>query len=361
MYFSHSHLKISAGVDSLNDAIKPQATVLAKIESDLGTQYTLSTANASQLTSISTSIQPLRPMIQRLESVTKDRFDKFENQVQINHSVTTNRLDILESRSEASTKVITELLSIFRHSEDRSLLMNQEHLEKRLVLSLLSKPSLLKDVQESLDFQHEEVKSIPDMSTSVSKHLNMSWARTMPGTSKCCGYITRRRVNEHVTRWYTFDFFAKETTTSVHRVGCPRYKSYTREHQKEFGITYAGLQRLCSAAVSVGLCLRYGSGGAGISPVFRYHYVVDQWQSPPFRILELLLTALFTNAIHTSAPKAQNVIMCSLSWIATAYDRKVATPWDVTTNRESLIDYTNETVRRPSNSSNAEPSLQKLL
>ncbi|KAJ3577525.1 hypothetical protein NPX13_g3041 [Xylaria arbuscula] len=276
----HSHLKISANIDYLNDSINRQGNLLAKIESDIDISQKVNTANASQLTSINTSIQPLQPLIQGLESVTKERFDKFENQMHTNHSITTSRLDVLESQSKA----MTEILNILKHSEDRSLPTHQEHIEKRLVLSLVSKPSLLRDVQESLDF-HDEVKSTSDLSTSILEGPDAWWTKPpLGGLRPCsCGNQNSQRpprasiwrsVNKRVTHRYPFRFFSEETIKSNRHSGCSHYTSNASDHTKMLETAFMGLHRLFSAAVSVGLCLRHGAGGASISPMFRYRYML---------------------------------------------------------------------------------------
>ncbi|KAI1365738.1 hypothetical protein F5Y08DRAFT_302993 [Xylaria arbuscula] len=342
----HSHLKISANIDYLNDSINRQGNLLAKIESDIDISQKVNTANASQLTSINTSIQPLQPLIQGLESVTKERFDKFENQMHTNHSITTSRLDVLESQSKA----MTEILNILKHSEDRSLPTHQEHIEKRLVLSLVSKPSLLRDVQESLDF-HDEVKSTSDLSTSILEGPDAWWTKPpLGGLRPCsCGNQNSQRpprasiwrsVNKRVTHRYPFRFFSEETIKSNRHSGCSHYTSNASDHTKMLETAFMGLHRLFSAAVSVGLCLRHGAGGASISPMFRYRYMVDEWQSPPFRILRLFKDAIYYRLpMSYSESSCQTIVISCLSWIATSYDRQVASPRDVISNDFSSIDY----------------------
>ncbi|KAK5628811.1 hypothetical protein RRF57_004526 [Xylaria bambusicola] len=367
-----------ANVDSLNDAIKHEAAAISKLELDIDANHKLLTTNATQLTDITSSIHPLVPMIQALESnidtthklidanttqltritsnvnplasmiesrvlVTRNLFDKFENQVYTNHSITTEQLGVLASHAEASAKATTEILGLLAHINKQLLPTNQEDILKQLVVSLVSKPSLLKDIQASLDLQQEE-KPSSITSTSISKQLSPISTRITPNTFKRCNCTSWRSVNEKRTRWRAFYFFSQKTTASIHRPGCPRYASDVPEHEQAVGITYAGLQRLCSAAVSVGLCLRYGAGGASISPMFRYHYVVDEYQSPPFRMVRVLQSAIYeyrsSQSIGPSCElNMERVLKAFLSWITVAYDKQVATPRDVTINGASLIDY----------------------
>ncbi|KAI0509426.1 hypothetical protein F5B22DRAFT_638062 [Xylaria bambusicola] len=364
----HSHLTISGNVESLNDAIKREAAAILNLESTTDTNNKLLTANSAQLTNISMSTEPLVPMIQALESnivtthqlvdanatqltsiatsieplapmiesrliVTRDRFNRFEDQVYTNHSVATDQLGVLRSHVEANTKATMEILDLLRHLNENSLHTNQERIIKQLVVSLVSKPSLLKDSHGSLDLQQEETSS-SIASTIISKHPSPVTTRRTPVTFSCCNCASWRSVNEKLTRWRTF-YFSKKTTASMHRPGCPRYAREAPEHEKTVGITYTGLQRLCSAAVSVGLCLRYGAGGASISPMFRYHYVVDERQSPPFRMIRVLRNSISL----VESPNSDRILAAFLSWITVAYDKQVASPRDVTIRGASLIDY----------------------
>ncbi|TGJ82108.1 hypothetical protein E0Z10_g6674 [Xylaria hypoxylon] len=238
----HSHLTVSTNVDILSNAIGYQTDILTRIKLDSDNNQKINHSNSTQLTSINLSVQPLMPMLEALESVTEVRFDKFENQTHLNHSATTTRLDVLESRTEANTQVMAEMLNILRHANNQPLPMNQDHMRKYLVGALVSKPSLLGDVHKSYGFQQEGY----GLSTESTSSTQTLWM-----------YFMAQRGREKYTL-------------------------------RTFGVTYSGLGRLLSAAVSVSLCLDYGAGGTSISPTFRYYHVVDQLQSPPFRkVLEL--------------------------------------------------------------------------
>ncbi|KAI3333579.1 hypothetical protein F4824DRAFT_513049 [Ustulina deusta] len=333
----HSHLRVSTNVDALGDAIKSQTDVLARIKSDADTNQQINTSNATQLTGIiNMSIQPLRPMIQSLESVTRDRFDNFENQVHSNHSVTTARLDVLESRTEANAQTMTEMLNILRHINNQPLSMDQEHIERRLVGTLVLKPSLLGDMYRSYDFQQRGIKSTSDLDTSISKRSSRNSTQRAPATSRFCGCSSWRSTDDRVMHWRTFYFFSKEEIVSTHCPGCSRYAGDASQRRRTFGVTYAGLQRLLSAAVSVSLCLDYGAGGASISPIFRYHSVVDETQSPPFRMLGVLCWAWSFFDVDTQELRA--ITMDYISYVNIAYSKRVASPRDVTVDGLTLMD-----------------------
>ncbi|RYC56072.1 hypothetical protein CHU98_g10137 [Xylaria longipes] len=189
----HSHQTISTNVEALGKAAKAQADVLARINTD------------------SETIQkPMPPM----PLMTKALFNDFESRVQIDHSVTNARLGVLESRTEVSSQTMTEVLNVLRHLRDQSRFVNREFIEKYLVGSLVSKPSLLRDVHKSFDLQQNGIKPPPNL------HMN----------------------------------------------GSIRMAS---ERQRTFGITYVGLRRLLSIAYSMSVSLNSGAGGTSISPIFR--------------------------------------------------------------------------------------------
>ncbi|KAI1283943.1 hypothetical protein F5Y07DRAFT_348148 [Xylaria sp. FL0933] len=322
----NSQLAVSTDVAALGSSIKSQTDVLAKMKLEADANQKVNAANIAHLTSIGMSVQPLGPMIQTLESVTSDRLDKFENQLSTNHSVTTSRLDVLESRAEANAQAMTEIVHILRHINHQPYPTNQGYVGRRFVGALVSKPGLLRDIHESTS------------SLEVSNRSSEYSARRAQPLSKPCGCSAWRSVDERVTRWRTLYFFSKEEVTSTHHPRCSRYASGASQRQRTFGMTYAGLRRLLSAAVSVSLCLDYGAGGVSISPMLRYHYVVDEFQSPPFRMLRVLLRGWQT-IIFKSPRTDVKMLMDFVSWIRMAYDRHVASPRDVTIGSLSLIDY----------------------
>ncbi|RWA09262.1 hypothetical protein EKO27_g5832 [Xylaria grammica] len=332
----HSHLTTSANIDALGDAIKSQTTILSRIESGSDTIHKISNSNSAQLTEINSSVQPLMPMLQSLESVTEEWLGKIENQVHTNHSVTTTRLDVLESG-------VTEVLSILRHINDQKPSMGQEDTAKYLVGTLVSKPSLLRDVHKSYGFRQDGIESTSNPHTNMSKSSSMALAQAVPMAYTPCRCRQWRRVDERNTRWYAFCFFSKEKTVRTHHPSCSRYPSRVIEHQQTFGVTYYGLRRLLSTAVSVSLSLDYGAGGTSISPTFRCHHVVDKLQSPPFRMIKVLSTALGDLASKTcDGTLAKTITIGCISWINEAYYKRVASPLDVTDDGLTLIDYFDE-------------------
>ncbi|GAW12985.1 hypothetical protein ANO14919_023610 [Xylariales sp. No.14919] len=340
----HSHLTTSASVDALGNAMRSQTVILSRVESGSDTIKKISNSNSTQLTEINSSVQPLIPMLQSLESVTEKRLDKFENQAHTNHSVTATRLEVLESRIEANAQEVTEVLSILRHINDQKPSISQEDTAKYLVGTLVSKPSLLRDVHKSYDSRQDEAESTSNRHTSMSGSSDMALAQAVPmAYNMPCRCRQWRRVDERNTRWYAFCFFSKEKTVRTHHPSCSRYASRIIEHQQTFGVTYYGLRRLLSTAVSVSLSLDYGAGGTSISPTFRCHHVVDKLQSPPFRMIKLLSNALGFLASETChGTLAKTITISCISWINEAYYKRVASPLDVTDDGLTLIDYFDE-------------------
>ncbi|KAI1350636.1 hypothetical protein F5Y01DRAFT_325881 [Xylaria sp. FL0043] len=328
----NSQLAVSTDVAALGSSIKSQTDVLAKMKLEADANQKVNAANIAHLTSIGMSVQPLGPMIQTLESVTSDRLDKFAKQISTNHSVTTSRLDVLESRAEANAQAMTEIVHVLRHIHHQPHSRNEEHVGRRFVGALVSKPGLLRDLHESYEVQQESIGSNSKLEAPNCPSRG-SARRALP-LSKPCGCSAWRSVDERVTRWRTLYFFSKEVVASTHHPRCSRYASGASQRQRTFGMTYAGLRRLLSAAVSVSLCLDYGAGGISMSPMFRYHYVVDELQSLPFRMLIVLLYGC-NNYPHIGADIARDFLL----WVRKAYDKQVASPRDVTINSLSLIDY----------------------
>ncbi|KAI0878082.1 hypothetical protein GGS24DRAFT_30659 [Hypoxylon argillaceum] len=340
----HSHLVISTNVDALGDAIKSQAGVLARLSADANRSQKTNSSNTTQLANINLNVQPLKPMLQALESVTKDRFSKFENQIHTNHSATTARLDILESRTEANAQTMAEVVELLRCFNSRSLPTDQESTGRRLVRAFISKPSLLRDMHESFGFQQDGEKSPSNPTTNIAPRLSTAPTRMTLENPRLCSCTSRRIVERRTSRWYSFDLFSEIETESKHGLGCFNYVDVRSQRRKTFGITYFGLRQLISAAVSVSLCLSYGAGGTSISPVFRYYSVVDKTQSLPFRLIRVLSYAqcfpLFPDSIKPCTRLwAQNIGADCISWIRMVYNNKIASPWDVSANGQTLIDY----------------------
>ncbi|KAI0798281.1 hypothetical protein GGR55DRAFT_582841 [Xylaria sp. FL0064] len=332
----NSQLAVSTDVAALGSSIKSQTDVLAKIKLEADANQKVNAANIAHLISIGMSVQPLGPMIQTLESVTSDRLDKFAKQLSTNHSVTTSRLNVLESRAKANAQAMTEIAHILRYINHQPYSTNQGHVGRRFIGPLVSKPGLLRDLHESYEIQQQGIKSTSSL--EVSNRSSENSAQRAQPLSKTCGCSAWRSVDEQVTQWRTLSFFSKEEVASTHHPHCSSYASGASQRRRTFGMTYAGLQRLVSAAVTVSLCLDYGAGGISISPMLRYHHVVDKFQSPPFRMLRVLLRGWQTKVFKSPRTDVK-MLMDFVSWIRMAYDRHVASPRDVTIGSLSLIDY----------------------
>ncbi|KAI0405972.1 hypothetical protein F4802DRAFT_560167 [Xylaria palmicola] len=341
----HSHMKISTGIDALSDAANSQAVTLARVSADTDRIAKINTANVSQLAGISSSLQPLRPMLHSLESVTAASFSKLETQTLINYSATTDSLDTLKSQAEAHTKMMNEILNILRPVRDQPLLSNQESMGRYLVGSLVSKPSLLRDMHESSDLQRG-VRATSHDRASISDRSTMDSLDLVPSNAGLCGCRSWRRVKRSTSRWYPFGFFSNEESVSRHRPSCPKYTDISSQRQRTVGVTYIGLRRLLAVAVSVSLSLEYGAGGTSISPMFRYFYMVDTFKSPTFRMMSILpcsIMMLDRNSVGNQKWRkcGRTIVADCMSWISTAYSKQVASPGDVTSNNLTLIDYLN--------------------
>ncbi|KAI1751276.1 hypothetical protein F4782DRAFT_531553 [Xylaria castorea] len=73
----HSHQTTGTSFNALDDTMQAQADALSRISADLEIIRKINAANATQLTTTSLSIQPLKPTLQTLESVTNSRFKDF--------------------------------------------------------------------------------------------------------------------------------------------------------------------------------------------------------------------------------------------------------------------------------------------
>ncbi|KAI1126305.1 hypothetical protein F5Y10DRAFT_244983 [Nemania abortiva] len=336
----YSHLTINTNLDALNDTIKIQESVLAKLSADSDASQKLNSSNTTQLTSIDLSVQPLQSMLLTLESVTKDRFDKFEDRVHTNHSANTARLDILESRTEANTRTMTEVLNILQHLSSQSPPMNRESAGRHLVGALVSRPSLLEAIHELRDFH--PCRNSPSNNT---RRLRTTSGWIASENSRFCHCHPWRKIEKKKSRWYPFDFFSERETESTHSPGCLNYVDISVQRRQTIGFTYYGLQKLLSAAVSVSMSLDYGAGGTSISPVFRCYSVVDTSQSAPFRMLALLfqhaetLRPMFSRAERQRKSIMQSLVADCVSGIRMAYNKRIASPRDVSSDGLTLIDY----------------------
>ncbi|KAI0190036.1 hypothetical protein EV127DRAFT_431415 [Xylaria flabelliformis] len=334
----HSQHTISTNVHALGNSMKAQEAVLSRINTNSETFRKASVANATQLTAIGLSVQPLKPTLQALESVINTRFKDFESQVQTNHSITNGRLNVLEYRSNENSQAVTEVLDILRHLKDQSRITNRDFIGNQLVGRLISKPSLLKDVYESSDLQREGIKPLPNSSLNGP-------IQTAPENPEFCGCSSWRRVKQKNLRWRALDFFTMEVTSSVHRPSCSHYRHNSSQRQRKLGITYVGLRQLLSVACSVSLSLDFGAGGTSISPSFRCYNMVDEFQSPPFRMIRTLYKAFFRTRVYEKSSHhhrlyyTQRTATDCISWIRVAYDRSIASPWDVSSHNLTLIDY----------------------
>ncbi|KAI1745155.1 hypothetical protein F4680DRAFT_404447 [Xylaria scruposa] len=327
----HSHQTISSNVNALGDSMKAQADVLSRITADSEIIRKINVDNATQLTTIGLNVQPLKPTLQALESVIDTRFEDFENQVQSNHYITNGHLNVLEHRSVANSQAMTEVLTILRHLRDQSQFTDRNFIGNHLVGSLVSKPSLLKDVHNSSDLQQEGIKPHPNSALNDP-------TRIASEDPRFCGCSSWRRVKQRNIRWHAFDFFSTEVTVLVHRPSCSRYRGNSSQRQRTFGITCIGLRQLLSVACSVSLTLNFGAGGTSVSPSFRCYNMVDEFQSPPFRMIRILYRASNKTRLLENGNIKRIAIDC-ISWIRVAYDRGVASPWDVSSDNLTLVDY----------------------
>ncbi|KAI1113035.1 hypothetical protein F5Y14DRAFT_419390 [Nemania sp. NC0429] len=332
----HSDLKISSNIDALANVTKSQGNALAKLSIESDTIQKAVDYNASQLIKIDSRVQPIEPKLQALETVTNDRFNILENQVYQNHSITTARLDMLESHTGTSAQVLTEVLNILRNIERQPAPLNQDSIGRHLVGALVSKPSLLRDMHKSSDLHQEAGGAASNLHTDVRKLFSATSTLVAPVN---CGCTPRRRVSQKSSRWYPFDFFSTEEMVSRHRPGCSQAMDWDFQRQQTLGVTFFGLRRLLSAAISVSLSLHHGAGGTSISPMFRHYSVVDEEKSAPFKMTIALYRAMNTGGEMYKASDYEKLIMYYISWIREAYSRRVASPHDVSIDGLTLVDF----------------------
>lgn len=324
----------------LDGSIGSQTDILRRIDVGLHANEKATVSNTTHLASLSSSVQPLEAKFEALELVARDGLGRLEHQAYTHHSATTSQL---EGLGETSMEMTTEVLSIVRCLYERSLLTDRESAGKHLVESFASKPSLLRDTHKFILEGGEGVGG-SSLSLQGDVHDRIASEQTVaPGELRLCDCSSWCKVKQNTLRRYPFGFFSREETRSKHYPGCPLYNDVTVQRRRAFGVTYRGLQRLFSAAVSVSVSFDYGAGGVSISPVLRYNPVINEYESPPFLMITLFMSKY--DCCRDDSMKRWVAMRC-VEWINVVYGRRLASPRDVTKNGLTLIDHMTDVVRK---------------
>ncbi|KAH9909633.1 hypothetical protein F4778DRAFT_7380 [Xylariomycetidae sp. FL2044] len=160
---------------------------------------------------------------------------------------------------------------------------NRGMLGRKLSMMMLSKPSLLRDVQEELvsitDSDEPSIMSGQETNIKQSPH-NLALGVREKTPPRLCQCWRQRSSQRTVSWWPTFSFVQESNTEMYHQPGCS-YGYIGPKHQRRISFTFTGLQSFISTAVSVGLTLTHGAGGHSISPTFQVYAMVDEWWCTP--------------------------------------------------------------------------------
>ncbi|KAI8635327.1 hypothetical protein F5Y19DRAFT_407376 [Xylariaceae sp. FL1651] len=324
---------INTKVSSLNSIAQTHTTALAEIKADAVTSHA---TTSSRLIEVHNEIRPLAGEIDNLRTQTGTYFAHLENQMQTYQDSTNMRLTNIEVNIESRLK------SFLLQALDGQTSASSLGVQSVLMGRLLSKPSLLKDAHEAvdsvLDDQHElavhQSGFRQNRASKTDSSLMMTW------NSACCCYRKRREVKRQSRTWSPFILTSDASSESRHHPYCPCYRAGDTKGKQEWTVTFIGLRRLLSTAVSVGFSKTYGAGGGGISPIFRYCAMVDHAQSPAFRIVSVMADAMHALLwVREGKPEIfRKVLSHGISRVQTVYANGTASPSDVDSTGATILD-----------------------
>jgi hypothetical protein len=217
----------------------------------------------------------------------------------------------------------------------------------------LSKPSFLKDMHDVADSLHHKSNSLAQQQLEYRK-LSGSKA-VIPETNLCnlapCGCRQRQEATHLSTKLSAFILTSMSVSRYTHHPSCPRYTPEHTKRKRQFEITFIGLRKLLTTAVSAGLCLTSGAGGYSISPIFQYFAMIDKRISPAFRLMSFVLDVFWEEVSvgerTLQLQKAGSITAHALSRLKDIYASRTALPTDVNDAGETLVDWFMAEVRYP--------------
>ncbi|KAI1271758.1 hypothetical protein F5Y07DRAFT_404106 [Xylaria sp. FL0933] len=185
-------------------------------------------------------------------------------------------------------------------------------------ISLASKPSLLSSSMETLE------------------RCNTVQAPRSKWFTACSCPIFRKTSYQR-SRWGSFTFFYGTSTTRRHLPDCPLSQIDGGTQATKFAVEFTGLRKLFQTAFVLSFLNPHGAGGRSFTPNFTYYPTVDERTAPVFRILTLAYYMVDYHDQEDKVAKA-TVLRCCLNSIFTLYSRKKASPQDIDSTGQSIMD-----------------------
>jgi hypothetical protein len=89
---------------------------------------------------------------------------------------------------------------------------------------------------------------------------------------RSCGCRPRRLRSSHTSQWWlSFSVLQETIEDRIDEPSCPYFELSPAETSWSLALTYTGLQRYLSIAVSIGLPTRHGAGGCSVAPVLQHY------------------------------------------------------------------------------------------
>ncbi|KAI1180360.1 hypothetical protein F4777DRAFT_598287 [Nemania sp. FL0916] len=308
-----SFSSINTKVSGLNITAQNQATTLIKIKAEAISWHE---TTSDRLLRLHNNTGLLAGNIDSLEKQTRTQLSHLEGRIQSSQDSTNRRLERMEEHLQS------RLSSLLMQVLDGQASSTHLGVEAILTGRLLSKPSLLKDTPRS---------KLPAM-ILPKRRPGLLHAAVTQGIEKSNVCLRPGRI---------FILMSDTLSESRHHPHCPVYKARDTENKQEWTITFTGLQRLLSTAVSVGCSLTYGAGGGSISPVFRYCAMVDREQSPAFRIAYLMNAAIDELTLEGQVVEDKtfhDFLLYGVSQMKAVYANGIASPSDVDITGATVVD-----------------------
>ncbi|KAI0006865.1 hypothetical protein F4779DRAFT_547263 [Xylariaceae sp. FL0662B] len=341
--------------NSLHDAQMRVETNLADISSTfgakLGALQTAQDRNMARLAHLQTRIGPVPHSIENLSSQFASSVSGIDKQIHSSYFDTVMRLGIMQSfnerQAERRDRQLQAIENMLQALVSRATSNDKDTLGQNLTRMLISKPALLRDTCEATN--HDVVLS---GSRTVSQSyggnqqviLNKKYSRG-PRDNTLCGCRCRHLATRRSSKWPIISVFYETITETTHEPSCPSAQFEVAKKRHTICVTYTGLRRFISRAMSISLQMNQGAGGFSIGPMFRYFAMVDSETSPAFCIVKTLINALRGIGIKNSKSVNDSedyedygkVLNHGISKLRRIYQRGHASPTDVNAEGETLI------------------------
>ncbi|OTB01766.1 hypothetical protein M426DRAFT_25371 [Hypoxylon sp. CI-4A] len=265
-------INISGATDataSTTAAIHTKVEEIVSKEAALGTTVTEISRDVHEISLVATDI---RPSISQV------------NQIQVDTSSSIHLLRGLPGHFQQLSSASRE--EILKGMEDIITSANENSPSETFFQMIMSKPDMLKRWKD--DFAtvgHVSPREKAESSLGSSLSGGRSQMSFQTGDCRC---RHRRHTSRQLSRWHTFTRFDQTVVNFSHEPGCSKYRRTGEKQEYSTGLIFSGLHRLLNVAIGVSLTRRHGAGGASIGPTLLYYAMVDEYQSPAFRVISMM-------------------------------------------------------------------------